>query len=402
MRSLLSTALVLSIVSGSIGCMEPQNRFNQGDAGNGTDVPNANGSDVPFQFDAPNTPTDRPNPRLDPDAACATQNSSTTRAPMNLLIVLDRSGSMGECADGSGRPCANSKWVAAQQGLSRLLMRLEDEARVGLMFFPALSNGASADGYRTPHVPIAPLSMNRATLLARINGTSPNGNTPMACAMPQAVEFMRSMFNENGSRNIMLITDGVPTDECSGETCVPGFDINAFIACQMRASMAAKGAILGLVRRGANSMPPVHTYALGTPDADPTFLSTVAVNGSTQREPGCEPSNCHYSLGSATFIADLNRALDSVRDRAATCEFMLNVDPNMADPGLINVYFTPAGGGEGRFIPRDPMHMNGWDYINMGRSIQFYGPLCDEIRMPGAGASGSVRIIYGCPTIMPG
>jgi hypothetical protein len=360
------------------------------------------GTDVPYQFDAPNTPTDRPNPRLDPDAACAMQMSNTTRAPMNLLIVLDRSGSMGDCANGSGRPCADSKWVAAQQGITRLLTRLEDEARVGLMFFPAPSNGGSADGYRTPHVPIAPLSMNRAALQARVNGTSPSGNTPMACAMPAAVEYMRSMFNMNGSRNIMLITDGVPTDECSGETCIPGFDINAFIACQMRAEMLAKGQILGMVRRGANSMPAVRTYALGTPDGDPNFLSTVAVNGNTQRAAGCEPSDCHYSLGNASFLTDLNRALDAVRDRAATCEFMLEVDPNMADPGLINVYVTPAGGGEGRFVPRDPMHRDGWDYTNMGRSIEFFGPLCDSIRMGGAMGAGTVRIIYGCPTIMPG
>ncbi len=356
---------------------------------------------IPSEDGATVVPEAGPRPDRDPtviapDAGCATQNSPTTRAPMNLLIVLDRSGSMSECADGSSRPpCELTKWAAAQQGLIRLLESLEDEARVGLMFFPAMSNASSPDGYRTPVVPLGePLGIARAGLISRIRGASPSGNTPMACAMPQAVAYLQGLMN-NGSRNIMLITDGSPTDECSGVVCSP-LDIN----CILNASNAAQGQILGAVARGARSTPPIRTFALGTPDAAPTFLSSVAVNGRTERGPGCEPRDCHYTLGTASFMRDLNAALDSVRDRAATCEFELTVDPMRADPTLINVYYTPMSGGAGRFIPRDATRMNGWDYTPGGRSITFYGPLCDEVRMGRAGAS--VQIVYGCPTITPG
>jgi hypothetical protein len=336
---------------------------------------------------------------IGPDAGCATQNIPTARLPMSLLMLVDRSGSMSECADGSSRSGCESKWSVTQQGLQRLLMTLEDEARVGLMFFPAMSNAASAEGYRMPVVGVdRPLRDTRASLIAAIRAARPSGNTPMACAMPQAIDYMRGL-TDMGSRNIMLITDGAPTDECSGMPPCNPFDPN-FINCTMAASSAAQGVILASVVRGARSMPVVRTFALGTPDAIPSFMSAVAINGQTARAPGCEPNDCHYNLGSATFERDLNMALDSVRDRAATCEFILQVDPMTADPNLINVYYTPMAGSAGRLIPRDTSHTNGWDYAPGGRSIVFYGMICDEVR---AGSSGaSVQIIYGCPTIIPG
>jgi hypothetical protein len=372
----------------TVACSDPPRFVASDGGGNAMDGGANTGEDGAAQVPESGPRPDRDPTMIAPDGGCATQNSPTTRAPMNMLIVLDRSGSMSECADGrSGTSCALTKWAAAQQGLVRLLESLEDEARVGLMFFPSMSNASSPDGYRVPVVGLTePLRTARAGLISRIRGASPTGNTPMACAMPQAVGIMQALTN-NGSRNIMLITDGSPTDECSGVVCSP-LDIN----CILNASNAAQGQILGAVARGARSSPSIRTFALGTPDAVPTFLSSVATNGLTQRGPGCEPNSCHYTLGSASFVMDLNAALDSVRDRAATCEFELTVDPMRADPTLINVYYTPMSGGAGRYIPRDTTHTNG--------SITFYGPLCEEVR---TGATGSsVQIVYGCPTITPG
>lgn len=390
-------SLVLVASLSAIACSDPP-RLVGGDSGV-MDGGGGTGSDGSTSSADAGSRPDRDPSMIGPDGGCATQNTPTTRAPMNLLMVVDRSGSMSECADGSGRSGCESKWSVTQQGLQRLLMTLEDQARVGLLFFPSSSNSGSADGYRTPVIGVdRPLSETRMALLAAISAARPNGNTPMACAMPQAVDYMRGIA-DTGSRNIMLITDGAPTDECSGMAPCNPFDPN-FITCIMNASAASQGVILAAVARGARNMPTVRTFALGTPDAVPSFMSSVALNGQTSRAPGCEPSDCHYTLGTATFERDLNMALDSVRDRAATCEYILQVDPMTADPNLINVYYTPMSGGAGRYIPRDTTHTNGWDYAPGGRSIVFYGMLCDEVRAGAAGAS--VQIIYGCPTIIPG
>jgi hypothetical protein len=383
--ALRSCVLVASLCA--VACSDPP-RFTPTDGG-GVDGGGGGGNDAGAR-------ADRDPSMIGPDGGCATQNSPTMRAPVNMLLMVDRSGSMTGCADGSQRDGCESKWSVTQQGLERMLMGLEDQARVGLLFFPASSNASNADGYRMPVIGLnQTLRNSRMSLIAAIRAARPNGNTPMACAMPQAVTYMQNI-TDMGSRNIMLITDGSPTDECSGMPCANPFDF----ACLMNASLASQSTILASVARGARSMPQIRTFALGTPDAAPSFMSSVALNGGTARMAGCEPTSCHYTLGTADFERDLNMALDSVRDRAATCEFILQVDPMTADPNLINVYYTPMSGGAGRYIPRDTTHMNGWDYAPGGRSIIFYGMLCDEVRAGNAGSS--VQIVYGCPTIIPG
>jgi hypothetical protein len=399
MNKSLFTILALAAAS-TVACSEPPIRLGSGDGGgsgmDGGSTPEDTGVTVTDTGPRP----DRDPNMISPDAGCATQNTPTTRAPISLLLVVDRSGSMNECADGRMSGCTGgTKWNVTQTALVRLLRSLEDDARVGLMFFPAMSNPSSADGYRMPAVGVEEsLRTTRAGLISRIMGASANGNTPLGCAMPQAVDYMRNQMT-SFSKNILLITDGSPTDECSGSPPCNPLDPN-FITCVLNSSMASQGVIVGAVARGGRSMPPVRTFALGTPDAAPAFMSQVAVNGLTQRTAGCGPNDCHYTLGTATFERDLNMALDSVRGRAQTCEFMLQVDPMRADPNLINVYYTPMSGGMGRFIPRDTSRRNGWDYAPGGRSIIFYGPICEEVLMGSSGSS--VQIIYGCPTIIPG
>lgn len=329
---------------------------------------------------------DTGDPALTPDSACATKTFDTQRAPMNLLIVLDRSGSMAE----------NGKWEAAVRGINRLLDLLDDQTRVGLSFFPAPSNGDTVDGYRVPHVPIAALATNRAIIRSRLSSTNPFGNTPMACVMPASVDYYHTMFTLDGSKNIVLITDGAPTQECSGITC-DLFDVD----CHARASMQAQVRIQAAVAHGAMLTPPVRTFVVGTPEASDGFLSNLAINGGTRRAAGCEASrSCHYSLGHATFEMDLNHALDDIRGRAAPCEFRLMIDPARVDRNLVNVNYIPYEGATPRLIPRDSSHTNGWDYSPDGRNILLYGPACDEVRMNPSG--GRVQILFGCPTVTPG
>src|SRR5262249_51737689 len=113
---------------------------------------------------------------LTPDSACARQVAETQREPMNLLFVLDRSGSMMD----------NGKWTSLVDAMHHLVATLAmtaPDTRVGITFFPAETSPDSESGYRTPSVDLQPLSMNRSTVDSALDNTSPNGNTPMACAI---------------------------------------------------------------------------------------------------------------------------------------------------------------------------------------------------------------------------
>ncbi len=333
---------------------------------------------------------------LDPDAACGMQNFSTNRTPATLLLLVDRSNSMNDRT-----AAGTTRWDAARNALRRLIMGLPDETRVGLMFFPTdlvavPAAGDSLANYTRSSVVVAPLAMNRMALIAKLNATMATGRTPMACALPGAIGQLR-MLPGMEARHVVLITDGLPTFDCTGRgRCDP-----ADMVCLTEVENLAKTAVLNAARTGAALNPAVQTFTIGTPDASDMFLSSIASNGGTSRSAMCSPSSCHYSIADANFEMQLNQALDAIRGRTATCEYALNmIDPTMADPNLVNVRYRDPMGVE-RLIPRDRTHMNGWDYSPGMRSIIFYGPVCAEIRADAAG-SARVQILYGCPTIMPG
>lgn len=326
------------------------------------------------------------------DAACMTNTLDGRRVPSNVLILLDRSGSMNNRDNG----VTQTKWQAAVAGISTLLGRLSDSARVGITFFPAASNPTQASSYVTPAVPVAPLSGNRATLLSVLRATSPSGNTPMVCGINGVQRYYQD-YREDGARNVILITDGVPTEECAQDLPPCGlFDFQ----CLLTRDPLIQNQVRVAVARAAMATPPIKVYVAGTPEASDTFLSDLAVIGNTQRTPDCRASmSCHYRLQSASFEADLTMALQDIEARSLTCEFEVDADPSRVDPDRVNVNIQGNGMSSPRLIPRDVDHREGWDYTAGRRSIVVYGSACDQIRTD---TQVRVQILFGCPTVTPG
>ncbi len=319
------------------------------------------------------------------DAACATAVSATRRVPVNLLLLLDRSESMGE-----GTP---SRWSGAVAGIRGLLAELDDDTRVGLTMFssPAGATITTAT-YATPNVPVAPLRESRSVILGALDGARPIGGTPMLCAALGTRNYYRS-FTLDGSRNVVLITDGRPTGECvTSLSCPNAFD---FACRDQRGVIAAnevRASFLGSIRDPS----PLKYFVAGTAAADNHYLSDLAFSGNTRRYLACQPAyDCHYSLGETTFAADLVNALGDIRGRTASCEFEVDADPSRVDPARVNVSISGADG----FVPRDTTHADGWDYSTGMRSVVLYGATCTRVL---ANSTALVRIVFGCPTRTPG
>lgn len=329
---------------------------------------------------------------LNPDAACMTNTLDGRRVPSNILILLDRSGSMNN----RGTGVTQTKWQAAVAGLSTLLTRLSDNTRVGITFFPSARNPSEAASYVTPAADIEPLGTNRAVLLTLLRNTSPTGNTPMVCGVNGAQRYFQD-YRGDGTRNVILITDGVPTEECAQDIPPCGlFDFQ----CILNRDPQIQNQVRVAVARAAMATPPIRLYVAGTPEASDTFLSDLAVIGNTQRTPDCRASmSCHYRLQTASFEADLTMALQDIQSRSLTCEFQVDADPSRVDPDRVNVNVQGAGMSSPRLLPRDVDHRDGWDYTEGRRSIMVYGSACDQIRND---AQVRVQILFGCPTLTPG
>ena len=316
--------------------------------------------------------------RLDPDSACADSVVDATRIPPNLYMLFDHSGSMNDDVTGG------TKWTLAVKAIDALVEGSPDDMNFGLKFFPPLgapSKTCDPSFFSTPDVPVAPLSTSRAEIEAALAKASPGGETPMAIAVQTAITYMNTAKLSDGTRIVILITDGDPNG-CGSLTDV----INDATV-------------------GPTDTPPVDVYVIGAPGGTVQNLSQIAAAGNGKRTPTCvadttDPTkSCDYEISSTDFETELLAALKDIEGKALTCTFDVPTggEAGTVDPSKVNVDVTDSS-GDTITLDRDPTHTDGWDYTDGGATITVYGPECDKIKTDG---TEKVQIILGCKTKGP-
>jgi len=136
-------------------------------------------------------------------------------APVDLVYLLDVSGSMGERYVGAGTKLEAAReairalngWVAAQGNGSR----------VALMTF----HGAGTGQGRPPRYPaevrlVSGLTGDTATLEAALRQLRADGSTPTAAALVELGEWLAGVREEDRTTVVVLLSDGVPTVDLEG------------------------------------------------------------------------------------------------------------------------------------------------------------------------------------------
>ncbi|MBI4700774.1 MAG: hypothetical protein HY744_06360 [Deltaproteobacteria bacterium] len=343
------------------------------------------------------------------DANCGS-STFANQVPGALLVVLDRSGSMSDPPDeGGGGP---SKWELEAAAFAKMLDSANPELLVGVLPFPAekcndlalmgcmmnpnapgcdqvLADGCCKDVDKTPAVALAPLSQNKAAILAYLNDTGASGNTPEWHALKNAYDYLQS-FQTPGQRYALLMTDGEPTVYTPAQMGFP----------EMFKECGAQADIENEVKAAAEGNPGINTFVIGCPGSEGAgqFLSQLALNGKTPKTLDCQPAakNCHYQIGSDNFEQELASVLETIAGVISNCIFALPEGNEKVDPNLVNVVVETADGS--KEIYKDPKHEDGWDYTDATKSkIQLYGPACDAYK---AAKGNSITIILGCETVV--
>jgi hypothetical protein len=161
-------------------------------------------------------------------------------------------------------------------------------------------------------------------------------------------------------RYIILITDGVPT--CSALT---GGGDPATTITAIKAAAAAG----------------IPTFVIGIGD-DPRGLPTL----DQMAVAGGKPRAGMPRFYPVAKRADLDAALAAITLAITNCVFPLAVPP--LDPDFVGVTV------DGQLIPRDPAHVEGWDYAGTGKAVEIFGSACTDLKN---GTALSVGIHYGCP-----
>jgi hypothetical protein len=308
------------------------------------------------------------------DANCGSQTSSTTKQPTDVLLVLDRSGSMSEsiaedccCA----RACANStgktvcrdttgcteRWPALTSAVKTAIDNTP-QINWGLKFFSSASGqggdscgvNAGADVGIDPTKPAAVA----AAVQSSISGATPNGATPTTKAITYATAYLQTVKDQN-SKVILLATDGEPNCKSTRDTTSSDAD-------------GTEAAIKAALTAGFK------VYVVGIGPADNvTNLNRFAAAGGTDK---------YYPATSAT---DLTNALASISKAVSSCSFTIQTPAQGSDATNIAVYVG------GNLVQKDPS--NGWSLGADGQTIILNGSTCEAVS---SGDAGEVKVLFGC------
>lgn len=356
-------------------------------------------------------------------------------APAEIVLVVDRSGSMRDPADASVAGCTRdgalcgaaswacdpavcpTRWSELRAALAAALPGLTSRARVGALLYPR--PGAStceppaldaAGGFLPPPQAddVATLSAAADRILAAVDAAPPSGGTPTSLA----VELLSSWFAANPtqrSRFAAVLTDGLPNCnphnaadadvpgtgcECTVSQCASsGTSVNPYHRTGCLDDVATATAIARL----AQASVPTLVVGFGadlTSSRARDVLNALADAGQRPRTCGadsecgagdvCESTGlCGRRFYPAANAAELADSIGRVCPECRPCTFTLNEAP--ADPAWMSVLVDGQ---------RVPPGADTWRYEAGPPRVTFEGALCERLMQttPDTAAQVEVRI----------
>jgi hypothetical protein len=285
------------------------------------------------------------------DANCGSTTSNTSHEPADVLLVLDRTGSMdysttadSNCSTGAAG--CTARWPALTSAVDATLTATAGSINWGLKLFNSTGSGCNV----TNGVEV-PISSNSVSAIQnQIANTKTGGNTPTAQTI-QAVTTYYKTVNDSNNHVILLATDGEPNC-ASGGSSTPNVQ-------------ATIDAITAAYQAGFT----VYVIGIGPSVGN---LDNFAQAGGTG----------HYYP--ATSPQALTDAFSTISKAVTTCTFTSPTSP--PDVNNVAVYLDK------NLVQKD--NANGWSFGANDKTIVLNGSSCAKIT---SGAASNVQILYGCP-----
>jgi Mg-chelatase subunit ChlD len=313
---------------------------------------------------------------LNQDTACAADVAEAEPVPVNLYLMLDRSGSM-----------AGSKWTQATAGMSAFVQDpLSAGLRIALNYFPSDANDCDPLSYSTPKVllgeltaALAPADAQEQLLVDSLSTTKTTGLTPTYPAFVGQLGYCTSVAKKNPKEKVIavLLTDGSPGGCTSSTNTI--------------ANIAA------LAASGYGDNPPIITFTIGLDGSKEAELKQIAQAGGGE---------AFFLGGSQNVQQDLINKLQQIAGGELACEYVLPESDSTgkpADPAKVNVNYYPSGGtSQGLFKVASAQACvpNGWYYDDPQNPTRIIlcPATCASVQND---AGAKVQILLGCESEIP-
>jgi hypothetical protein len=317
--------------------------------------------------------------------ACVNAVKGAELTPVNLVVLYDKSGSMGNPQENASFD-PQKRWIPVGTALKAFVT---DPTSTGisasLTFFPLDGdiNVACGGDYKTTRVKLTPLAAGGgAAIAAAIDATTPSGGTPTLPALQGAIAYAKEVAAQRPGEktSVVLQTDGYPGLLVNGQFG-PGCADNDIAHIAAAADAAFKGT------------PSVSTYVIGV-DAALTDLNTIAAAGGTKQA-------FLVTVGDPVATkASFAAALASIRSFEFRCDFALPPPPDGKELNKngVNVVLKNAAGQETVLAYNgDCNGGSGWHYDNLAAParVMLCPASCDAARRD---SGAKVSIAFGCIT----
>lgn len=305
------------------------------------------------------------NELLDDASVCTGADAKASLVPLDMIIVLDKSGSM-----------IGEKWDTATTALKAFFNDPKsDGIGAGLVYFPNdQSDECVYTDYANLDVPVGTLPGNAPALVTSISAHDADGaDTPTYPALKGALAAATAYQDAHTDHKVIVViaTDGDPNG------CPP----------------SDSASIAGLAKQARNYNG-VTTYAIAVPGATLSNLNAIAAAGGTVKA---------YDV--TQDITQFSAKMAEIRSQALACEFPIP-DPPMGeqlDPGKVNVNYTAGSSTMTTTLPNvlSEGQCGGkaaWYYDNntAPTKILLCPTACQQVKSD-SGANISVK--FGCKTI---
>ena len=396
----LTLAGVLLVVAGGCPASDPAEET-AGEGSGGID--SISGTDTSTDpTDDSTTGEDTTNPDASGSSStgelnCGEQEFVLEAVPPNVVLVLDKSGSMVQNswdADGDPVTAEETRWRSLHDVVSFVVGTFEAEINFGAVLFPSTSAIAELDAgacfvNTDPEVPVAALNADGVLGgIPQANATTSTivGATPATAGIQTALDHLKTL-DASIDRFMILITDGAANCSADADTSM------------------CPGTSCGLMVEYDSNLPLVVGDAFMT-DGVPTFVIGIDIFDGVVSEPGQVAVNTFTELNAvaeaggraregsemffnATNEIELQEALAEIAGQVVSCTIPLSEEPT--DPDFVEVEI-----GGMLFPPvEDCETQDGWVYVNPEGpydAIQLCNAACDALA-----ESGELDATFGCP-----